>query len=135
MESGSLLSSRGGPVQFVDPLPSNGKGRVGEFVRSPCVRDVPMNGVARNEDATDGDDDTSRLLYRMPIQERNLLYDEIHGVSEFVQEAPEFVEERLKKFQVLLDRIATKPAYSLARLLSPEFVNDRSLRFQALRAE
>jgi hypothetical protein len=74
-------------------------------------------------------------LNAMSLQERESVYEEIHGVIEVPDETPEFVAECLQAFDEELRNIQHKPAYDLAERMNAAYVSDCTLRLSFLRAD
>jgi hypothetical protein len=74
-------------------------------------------------------------LNEMSLQERTLVYEEIHGVDDIVDETPEFIAECLQAFDEELRNIQHKPAYDLAERMNAAYVSDCTLRLSFLRAD
>jgi hypothetical protein len=85
-------------------------------------------------DETDMDKVLAQDIHNLSLQERNRVYEEVHGVAEPLNEDPEFVAQRLSEFDWHLSTIRNKPAYDFALQQSPEYVNDRNFRLQFLRS-
>jgi hypothetical protein len=86
------------------------------------------------EEPADMDKVLAQEVHNLSLQERNRVYEEIHGVAEPLQEDPEFVAQRLSEFEWHLSTIRNKPAYDFAMQQSPEYVNDRNFRLRFLRS-
>jgi hypothetical protein len=71
----------------------------------------------------------------IPLEERNELLNELHGVSKEFDETPQIVRERLNEIEHELTMITDKEAYDMAYSMSPEFVSDTTFRMMFLRAE
>ena len=76
----------------------------------------------------------AKELNAMSIQEREKVYEEIHGVDEDIPETPEVISRSLHEFDVELRNIKSKPAYDLAYQLSVGFVINAKFRLMFLRA-
>eukprot|EP00980_Cylindrotheca_fusiformis_P009966 scaffold2202_cov87-Cylindrotheca_fusiformis.AAC.2 len=74
-------------------------------------------------------------LGKLSLREREKAYEDVHGISNPVEETPDLVESSLHDMEAELARIAKKPAYDIASQLSPTFVSDRKFRLGFLRAE
>jgi hypothetical protein len=74
-------------------------------------------------------------LNQMSFQEREAMYEEIHGVDSIVNETPEFVAERLEALANELQKILNKPAYDRAESTSKEYVTSQKFRLMFLRSE
>jgi hypothetical protein len=74
-------------------------------------------------------------LNQMSFQEREAMYEEIHGVDSIVNETPKFVAERLEDLENELQNISNKPAYDRAESTSKEYVTSHKFRLMLLRAD
>jgi len=70
----------------------------------------------------------------LTVQERSRTYEEIHGVSDCIDETPTFVEECLLQFDKELSRISEKAAYDIAEQQNKAYVVDGKFRLMFLRA-
>jgi len=68
------------------------------------------------------------------VQERSRTYEEIHGVSDYVDETPTFVENCLLQLDEELSRISQKAAYDIAEQQNRAYVTDDKFRLMFLRA-
>lgn len=83
----------------------------------------------------------AREIDRLSIQDRNAIYEEIHGVSIMaIEENPQLLEESLKNFQIELDKIDSKlkHAYDLIAnqetdYLSKQIIQGKDFRLRFLR--
>jgi hypothetical protein len=73
-------------------------------------------------------------VHNLSLQERNRVYEEVHGVAEPLKEDPEFVAQRLSEFDWHLAAIQNKPAYDFALQQSPQYIIDRNFRLGFLRS-
>jgi hypothetical protein len=89
--------------------------------------------VEAPEDRADMDKVLAQELHTLSLQERNRVYEEVHGVAKHLEEDSEFVAQRLSEFDVQLSTIRNKPAYNFALQQSPEYVNDSKFRVMFLR--
>jgi hypothetical protein len=90
--------------------------------------------VEKPADETDMDKVLAREIHNLSLQERNRVYEEVHGVAEPLQEDPEFEAQRLSEFDWHLSKNRNKPAYDFALQQSPEYVNDRKFRLMFLKS-
>jgi hypothetical protein len=75
-------------------------------------------------------------LIALSIKDRELCYHDVHGVSDAIDETPEFVQDKLKELEEELAKISrNKSAYLLAETLDKDYVRCRSFRLKFLRAE
>jgi hypothetical protein len=86
------------------------------------------------EEPADMDKVLAQEVHTLSLQERNRVYEEVHGVAEHLEEDPESVAQRLFEFDWHLSTIRNKPAYDFALQQSPEYVNDRKFRLMFLRS-
>ncbi|KAG7361442.1 hypothetical protein IV203_036542 [Nitzschia inconspicua] len=77
----------------------------------------------------------ARELQALSVNERNELFDEIHGVAKVLDEDPEFVAQKLAALENELEKIKSKPAFDRAMFLSPRYVKDTEFRLKFLRAD
>jgi len=70
----------------------------------------------------------------LTAQERSKYYEEIHGVSDCVDETPVFVENCLLEFDEELSSISLKTAYDIAEQQNKAYVTDAKFRLMFLRA-
>jgi hypothetical protein len=107
------------------------KGRRGTTTVNPSVDTPPEMVLSSGRiDALMAND-----LNQMSLKERDLLYEQIHGVDERIEETPDFVTECLQMLDLRLSAIAKKPAYNLAFHTSKDYVTDRKFRLMFARAE
>eukprot|EP00980_Cylindrotheca_fusiformis_P001632 scaffold368_cov125-Cylindrotheca_fusiformis.AAC.10 len=71
----------------------------------------------------------------LSLEQRGKLLDDIHGVSNEIDETPELVSSCLSQLDLDLQAIRNKQAYSFAYSLDPQYVKKRELRLRFLRAE
>jgi hypothetical protein len=103
--------------------------------RWSCGGDDGLSLIARRgiEEPADMDKVLAQEVNNLSLQERNRVYEEVHGVAEPLGGDPEFVAQRLSVFDWHLSTIRNKPAYDLALQQSPEYVNDSNFRLMFLR--
>jgi hypothetical protein len=95
----------------------------------------PLANESENLEELELDSILAQELNRMNLKQRELLYEEIHGVDEIVHETPHFLNEKLVAFEYAIRCISQKPAYELAAEISPQFVSDLRFRLMFLRVE
>ena len=97
--------------------------------------------VSSNQDFLTGlskDVDTivANELSAMSMQEREQSYFDIHGVSDAIDETPEFLEEKLSELDEELAKISkNRAAYSLAEAQNKEYARCNKFRLKFLRAD
>ena len=74
-------------------------------------------------------------MTKLSLQDREMAYEEIHGVGRVEDETPESVAEQLDAMDQHLRKISPKDAYDEAYKICPEYVEGRKLRLMFLRAE
>ena len=88
-----------------------------------------------DEDRTMTDAEYARSLHGLSAQERNSLYEDIHGVTPVKDEDQELVTRRLNQLEDEILRVRDdKSAYSKALFLAPRLVKSREFRLMFLRA-
>ena len=93
--------------------------------------------IIPSNDPTPDDVDTmlASELSKMKIDEREQLYEELHGVDQEFHETPELISEKLREFDEALHQINHKPAYEEAESMSAEYTKSPKLRLMFLRAD
>jgi hypothetical protein len=99
-------------------------------VSSPMVKLV----VEDPFDLTEMDKVRAQEIYDLSLQERNSVYEDVHGVAEPFKEEPGVLAQRLSILGWHLSTIRNKPAYDFALRQSPEYVRNRSFCLMFLRA-
>jgi hypothetical protein len=98
-------------------------------------------GQVQNADPSDLGAILAKDMSRLSIQERELVWQDIHGTSnnnkEQPREDPEMVERALQQLDDCLGKLISnnKDAYNLAQYLAPNYVRNRSFRLMFLRGE
>eukprot|EP00980_Cylindrotheca_fusiformis_P002891 scaffold675_cov103-Cylindrotheca_fusiformis.AAC.2 len=72
-------------------------------------------------------------LEKLSLKEREKVYEDVHGVSDVVQETPELIASCLQEMDHEINLIEKKDAYEQAKLQSFSFVYDRQFRLAFLR--
>jgi hypothetical protein len=86
------------------------------------------------EEPADMDKVLAQEVHNLSLEERNRVYEDVHGVAEPLEEDPKLVAQRLSEFDLKLSTIRNKPAYDFALQQSPEYVNDRKFHLMFLRS-
>lgn len=73
-------------------------------------------------------------LYKLSMCEREKVLEDLHGVSDVVNETAEVIAASLVAFDGELSKIKDKPAYDTAKDRDQEYVNSLELRLKFLRA-
>jgi hypothetical protein len=74
-------------------------------------------------------------LNQMALEDRELLYEEIHGVDKIVEETSELLAAKMEELGREIPRIRDKAAYDQAERQCAEYVNSAKMRLMFLRAE
>ena len=77
----------------------------------------------------------AKELNAMSFNERERMYEEIHGIDQEFIETPQLIATCLAEFELELQNLKQKPAYNLACDRSTNFVADPKLRLMFLRCE
>ena len=110
------------------------------FGNTSSVR-VGRKPSTKTQSSLEGDDDTELIaneLNKLSVQERERLYDEIHGVACLQNETPEFIEDIMKKFDIALANQIPRPkrlALERAIFLKPHLLKDTKFKLMFLRAD
>jgi hypothetical protein len=75
-------------------------------------------------------------LSSLTVDERTEAFEDVHGVSEPIEETPEFLSRKLKELDQALSDIPEpqKEAYAMALLINSELVTHQDFRLKFLRA-
>jgi hypothetical protein len=99
-------------------------------------QDLPLHMPEAFSEATWSPDNIiAAELGKLSLKEREKVYEDVHGVSDPIQETPELRDECLKIMEDEINLIQEKLAYEQAKLLSESFVTDRKFRLGFLRAD
>ena len=74
-------------------------------------------------------------ISKLSSKELGVAYEDIHGVSQVVEETPEMVMEKLQQMEQALRAINHKPAFDQAEITNFRYVNDTKFRLMFLRAD
>jgi hypothetical protein len=111
---------------------NNATTRIQDILSNPAAMDSLMNG---NAEAI-----LAREMAKLSVSEREEVLHDIHGVTDdIVEETPQLIHQKLLEMEVNISDIQAAhqsgpTAYSMAKSMSPEFVQDFSLRLMFLRA-
>ena len=91
--------------------------------------------VAKIPSALDADSLLAKELSQLSTEEREKVYDDIHGVSAPVEEEEEATARLLSELEIELNCIHEKTAYEMALALNRNYVCNRNFRVMFLRAD
>lgn len=74
-------------------------------------------------------------LNQMTYQEREKMYEELHGVEQVVQETDHVLETRLEEMDRALQDLPSRSIYEKAKSIDARYVEDRTFRLMFLRSE
>lgn len=103
-----------------------------------------LSSISRNIDietfiTEDNDLDVGALfaqeLNALSLQERNTLFERIHGVESLEVETEEMLNRKLQELNHALDEIDHKPAYNKALCQDNTYVKSRKFQLMFLRAD
>jgi hypothetical protein len=84
-------------------------------------------------------EDPSKILAKeiteLSIKERELVFYDLHGVAEPINEEPELIAKSLVELDVAIANIHNKEAYELAEMIDPQYVHSLEFRLMFLRSE
>jgi hypothetical protein len=93
-----------------------------------------------NPPAEDPNPDETEALFaqelnKLSMQERDEVLQDIHGVSDIIDEEPTFVRKRFEELEDELSKICDKQAYLQAKLQNEEYVTNEKILLMFLRAD
>ncbi len=74
-------------------------------------------------------------LSALSVDEREKIYETLHGVDIPIMETPDFVAQKLDELNSAIDKIWLKPAYDLAEQKDHTYVRNKNFRLMFLRAD
>jgi hypothetical protein len=82
---------------------------------SRCLYD-DFSSMARqaSEAPVDMDKVLAQEVHNLSLQDRNRVYEEVHGVAGHLEEDPKVISQRLSQFDWHLSTVRNKPAYDFA---------------------
>ena len=97
----------------------------------------PPSGLMVDQmpDLPQADKILAESLNDLSLEEREKVYEDIHGISDSIKETPELLEKALLDLDVELSIIKEKAAYEKALKASTDYVTDVSFRIRFLRAD
>ena len=134
--SGAVVSTSG--PSFINHN-NNGAGCGPSFCGSSEKDGAPRfawSSVAarKKQPPKDNDPILARELGKLSPEEREKLYEEIHGIVQIPDEEPEFVDKCLKQMEDEIQKVKKRAMYNKANFLAPTKVKDRDFRLMFLRA-
>eukprot|EP00980_Cylindrotheca_fusiformis_P012835 scaffold3169_cov107-Cylindrotheca_fusiformis.AAC.5 len=90
-------------------------------------------GIENNTKAASVNEILAAELEKLSLKEREKVYEDVHGVSDVVQETPELIASCLQQMDHEINLIKKKDAYEQAKLQSFSFVHNRQFRLAFLR--
>jgi hypothetical protein len=100
-----------------------------QFTSFPFEKSIPSD---------DSDALIANALRSLSLEERDKLYNDIHGVADTIDETPELVAQSLLELQeelVELRSHISSEAFDLAQSKDPDFVHNRQFQLRFLRAD
>jgi hypothetical protein len=101
----------------------------------PSVLQLPLSPPSEDPSSSAADGLLTQALFNLSRKELEETLADVHCVAEEADETPEFLLSCLDQLDEAVFKLPFKPAYLRAKMESPEYVNNRSLRLQFLRAE
>jgi hypothetical protein len=74
-------------------------------------------------------------LTEMTFQEREKVYEELHGVDKVTHETESMLAMTLTAMELALQQMPNRSIYDKAKRIDPRYVEDRSFRLMFLRSE
>jgi hypothetical protein len=107
------------------PASADVKGVLGNTIDNNCQHKKP----ALNADLL-----MAKELNELSLEEREQVYEDIHGIPRLVEEDSAFVNNSLLQLDQALSSLTKKAAYDKAFFLSPNHVSSPKMRIMFLRA-
>ena len=98
--------------------------------KSTVIEDFP----SEEPSAEDIDALLNSELCQLSLDERNKVFQDIHGVSDEINETPDLVAESHRQLDLEIEKIKEKSAYDLACSIDRKYVMDKDLRIRFLRS-
>eukprot|EP00980_Cylindrotheca_fusiformis_P017567 scaffold5516_cov105-Cylindrotheca_fusiformis.AAC.1 len=99
------------------------------------MSDAPQPVMRRNSTtAVSANKLLAAELEKLSFEERERVYEDVHGVSDAIQETPELIANCLEQLNHEIDSIKNKDAYKQARLQSPSLLTNQEYRLAFLRS-
>ena len=105
---------------------------------SPCKKEPNENDKIYPPVANDGTDESlAREMYQLTAEEREKIYNDIHGVAQVQEETPEFLEQCLEMLKASLSTIPKRKRkeYDKAVFLRPSLETDINFKLSFLRTD
>lgn len=102
---------------------------------SNCYKRLSTPSPSKDVSGGDVDRLLASEMNSLSLQERDHVYDEIHGVANLVEETPLFLHVKLDELQEEIAKIRNKPAYDRAMAIGPNYVQDPAFCLPFLRAK
>ena len=94
-------------------------------------KQVPPNA----SDPESADSLIASQLAKLSVTDREKVYMDVHGISDYVAETPELIHNSLWGLQHEIDVLPDKNACDIAERLDPTYIQDRDFRLAFLRCE
>eukprot|EP00980_Cylindrotheca_fusiformis_P029145 scaffold22737_cov120-Cylindrotheca_fusiformis.AAC.8 len=99
------------------------------------MSETPQHDTPRNDaPSASVDKILAAELERLSLKEREKVYEDVHGVSNVIQETPEMIATCLEQMDQEIDLIKKKHAYEQAKLRSHYLVTNRQFLLSFLRS-
>jgi hypothetical protein len=110
-----------------------------EYSDDDCQKEMEASiGYTPGEETDDCEKKLAQDLNQLSLKEREDILHDIHGVSDAVEEEPDFVAHTLLELDMWIGKRKNKTiaeAYKMAETLSPSYVQARKFRLMFLRAD
>ena len=74
-------------------------------------------------------------LAQLSAEERNIVYEDIHGVLDVRHEHPEMIDRKLEEMKIEIRKVKERSAYNKALFLAPSKISRPAFHLMFLRAE
>lgn len=113
----------------------NGNGNGDGIDQVPVTGRYPVSEKYKLAEITKLDEIVAEEFGQMTLDDREKVFEQIHGVERIPPEEPGFVSLKLEEMEMELCKIKDKPLYDEALKISKGYVQDRNLRMMFLRAD
>jgi hypothetical protein len=103
--------------------------------KTPSDLPVPSSPLAECPTQAEADALLAKEMNQLSVEEREKVFEDVHGIAPDVDEPHEFIEAYLALLEKEITNIASKAAYDLASFMSKEYTSSKKLRLMFLRAE
>ena len=100
-------------------------------------RQMPGNSVYQNDQTPTDDADQAKEMYELSVEEREKVFDDMHGVAKAQEETEKFVKEKIAQLDSALSKLPRnrRKAFDRAVFYKPSIQKDKAFKLMFLRAD